>query len=172
METDEPEGTTVNILPVAADVEERLAEHLPIYMVPTVFFSMRELPMTATGKTDRKRLREIGGSFSVQKLAEMRTAGRGTKRQPTTQIERQMQRIWAQVLNIDPATIGLDDSFFQLGGDSITAMQVSSAARSLSIDIRAVDIMRKRTISSLARDLGVTSLVQGSSHSTRRSAYL
>ena len=162
-ESDEAEGTTVNILPITADIEEKLAEHLPIYMVPTVFFSMRELPMTATGKTDRKRLREIGGSFSVQKLAEMRTEGRGIKRQPTTEVERQIQRIWAQVLNIDPATIGLDDSFFQLGGDSITAMQVSSAARSLSIHIRAGDILRKKTISSLARDLGVTRPVRGSS---------
>ena len=40
--------------PSLPDVEERLAEQLPSYMVPTVFFSMRELPMTATGKTDRK----------------------------------------------------------------------------------------------------------------------
>ena len=74
MDTDEAEPVTANILPIAADIEAKLAEQLPSYMVPTVFFSMRELPMTATGKTDRKRLREIGGSFSVQQLAEMQTA--------------------------------------------------------------------------------------------------
>lgn len=80
VETGEPDSTTVSVPLNAADVEERLAEHLPIHMVPTVFFSMRELPMVATGKIDWKRLHEIGGSSSVQKLAEMRTAKRGTKR--------------------------------------------------------------------------------------------
>ena len=72
----------------------------------------------------------------------MQTAGRGTKRQPTTQVEQQMQRIWAQVLNIDPATIGLDDSFFQLGGDSIAAMKVVSEARKVGVELAVADIFR------------------------------
>ena len=75
-----------------------------------------------------------------------------------------MQRIWGRVLNIEPDTIGPDDSFFQLGGDSITAMQISSAARSSFINISTVDILRKKTISSLVQGLGATSstpLVQG-----------
>ena len=150
METDEAEPATAKILPIAADIEAKLAEHLPSYMVPTVFFSMRELPMTATGKTDRRRLREIGGSFSVQQLAEMQTAGRGTKRQPTTQVERQMQTIWAQVLNIDPATIGLDDSFFQLGGDSIAAMKVVGEARKVGVELAVADIFRHPTLEHIA----------------------
>ncbi len=43
-----------------------------------------------------------------------------------------MQQLWARVLNIKPESIGLDDSFFRLGGDSITAMQLSASARSTS----------------------------------------
>ncbi|KAG0157831.1 hypothetical protein PDIDSM_1845 [Penicillium digitatum] len=53
-------------------------------------------------------------------------------RQPTTETERQMQRIWAQVLNHDQALIGLDYNFFQLGGDSIAAMQVVTKLASLA----------------------------------------
>ena len=131
-------------------LEGRLAEHLPSSMIPTVFFSMRELPMTTTGKTNRKRLREIGGSFSVQQLAEMRTAGRDTERQPTSEVERQMQRIWGQVLNINPATIGLDDSFFRLGGDSIAAMKVVGEARKVGVELAVADIFRHPTLEHLA----------------------
>ena len=149
-ETGEQESATAKILTIDADIEEKLADALPSYMVPTVFFSVWELPMTPTGKTDRKRLREIGGSFSVQQLAEMRTAGRGTKRQPTVQAEQQIQRIWARVLNIEPATIGLDDSFFQLGGDSITAMKVVGEARKVGIELSVTDIFRHPKLEHLA----------------------
>ena len=105
-ETDRRGSVFASLLLIDASLEGRLAEHLPSYMIPTVFFSMRELPMTATGKKNRRRLCEIGGSFSVQQLAEMQTAGRGTKRQSISEVERQMQRIWGQVLNINPTTIG------------------------------------------------------------------
>ena len=101
-----------------------------------------ELPITSTGKTDRKRLREIGGSFSIQKLATIQTAVQATKRQPTTQAELEMRRIWSKVLNIDPSTIGLDDSFFSLGGDSISAMKVVGEARNVGVEITVAEIFQ------------------------------
>ncbi|KAG9375540.1 PP-binding domain containing protein [Pyrenophora tritici-repentis] len=119
-------------------------------MVPGVYFSVAQLPMTTSGKTDRKRLREIGATFSAQQLAELRTRSQGPKRQPSTDKEKAMQQLWAQVLNIDADSIGLDDSFFRLGGDSITAMQVSSTARSLQISVTTADILEQKTISRLA----------------------
>ncbi|KAI5457580.1 hypothetical protein BGZ63DRAFT_427622 [Mariannaea sp. PMI_226] len=151
---------TTEMLSIEAGVEDQLAERLPSYMIPTVFFSMNDLPISPTGKADRKQLREIGGSFSVQQLAEIDTTRTVTKQQPTTELERQIQNLWAQVLNIDPATIGLDDSFFRLGGDSITAMQVSSAARSLSLNISTLDIMQKKKISSLIQGLSAAGPMQ------------
>ncbi len=63
-------------------VDEKLAERLPSYMVPGVYFAVESLPMTVSGKTDRRRLREIGASFSAQQLAEMRTSRQGQKRPP------------------------------------------------------------------------------------------
>jgi amino acid adenylation domain-containing protein len=138
-------------LPVAAAIEERLSKHLPSYMVPTLFFAMQALPMTATGKMNRRRLREIGSAITTQELADLRTNEQGEKRQPTTKLERCLHAIWAQVLNIDPARIGLDDSFFQLGGDSISAMQVASTARSVFVNIGVADILRQKTIYHLAK---------------------
>ena len=67
-EIDEPVASTPAIFHISSDIRAKLAEHLPSYMVPAVFLAVRELPMTATGKTDRRRLREIGGSFTAQQL--------------------------------------------------------------------------------------------------------
>jgi amino acid adenylation domain-containing protein len=147
---DQEDITTCNIITVTADVEEKLAKHLPIYMVPNVFFAMRDLPMTATGKMDRKRLREIGGSFSMQRLAEVRTDRDEEKQQPTSSREIQMQTIWAQVLNIDLMSIGSNDSFFQLGGDSISAMKVVAEARKDGMELVVGDIFRHMTLARVA----------------------
>ncbi|RYP90225.1 hypothetical protein DL770_003646 [Monosporascus sp. CRB-9-2] len=152
IESGEPDAVAAKILPISADREDKLAQHLPSYMVPTVFVAMRQLPMSATGKTDRRRLRAIGGSCVIQQLTNTQTNG-GRKRQATSAIERQLQSIWCRVLNLDPASVGMDDSFLRLGGDSITAMQVSAAARSSSINICLADILRKKTIANLADGL-------------------
>jgi acyl-coenzyme A synthetase/AMP-(fatty) acid ligase len=65
-------------------VDKKLAETLPSHMIPDIYFALPQLPMTVSGKTDRKRLREIGASFSAQQLAELQTSSRGPKRQPLT----------------------------------------------------------------------------------------
>jgi amino acid adenylation domain-containing protein/non-ribosomal peptide synthase protein (TIGR01720 family) len=140
----------LGILPFASEIEERLSDRLPIFMVPTLYFTLPRLPMTATGKTDRRMLRELVASLSVQELTDLRGKFAGQKRMPSTNIERDLQSLWARVLNIDPATVGIDDSFFRLGGDSITAMQISSAARTLQLRISTSDILRKKTIARLA----------------------
>ncbi|KAI1521101.1 PP-binding domain containing protein, partial [Pyrenophora tritici-repentis] len=77
----------------------------------------------------------IGATFSAQQLAELRTRSQGPKRQPSTDKEKAMQQLWAQVLNIDADSIGLDDSFFRLGGDSIAAMKLVAEARKQNVHL-------------------------------------
>ncbi|MDI1486221.1 MAG: Non-ribosomal peptide synthetase [Ramalina farinacea] len=137
---EEAKPVTAKILPIMAEVENRLAQLLPSYMLPTAYFSMQELPIGTTGKLNRKRLREIGASFSVQELAEMQTSRQGPKQQPRSEVEQQMQGLWAQALAIEPATIGLDDTFFRLGGNSITAMKVVGKAREVGLQLTVADI--------------------------------
>ncbi|KAG8408242.1 Nonribosomal peptide synthetase [Metarhizium acridum] len=141
---------TIHIASIPASVEDLLVEVLPSYMVPAAFLELDQLPMTASGKTDRHRLRAIGAGFSVQQLAELRSGLLADKRGPSTEMERALQQIWAQVLNVDVATIGMDDSFLRLGGDSITAMQVSAAARASVAKISITDILQKKTIAKIA----------------------
>ncbi|KAJ5675353.1 hypothetical protein N7462_008250 [Penicillium macrosclerotiorum] len=135
----------------SASIEDALAERLPSYMVPTLFFTIPDMPISTTGKTDRKRLRELGASFSVTQLARLHGAVDGEKRAPTTDLERTLQQLWARVLNIDPATIGLDDSFFRLGGDSITAMKLVGLARQHRLTLSVAEIFRHPTIACSAR---------------------
>lgn len=92
----------------------------------------------------------MGESFSAPQLAKLRT--NGAKRAPLSSLERKLQSLWARILNMDPDSIGMDDSFFRLGGDSITAMQVSSAARESNLDMSAGDVLRSKTIARLLGD--------------------
>ena len=66
-----------------------------------------------------------------------------------TDEERLLRDIWAHTLNVEPSTIGMDDSFFRLGGDSITAMQVSSSARSQGLQLSSAAVLREKTISKI-----------------------
>jgi len=124
-------------------------------MVPSAYVPLGEMPMTATGKTDRRRLREMGQAMTVDELTALRKAAAGSrgKREPGTEAERRLRKVWARVLGVDAKRIGVDDSFFQLGGDSISAMQASSGARLLGITVSTADILRKRTIANLAVNL-------------------
>ncbi|KAH4256982.1 hypothetical protein HBI56_129210 [Parastagonospora nodorum] len=131
-------------------VDEQLSERLPSYMVPGVYIESAKLPTTTSGKTDRWRLREIGASFSAQQLAELRTQSQGPKRQPTTAMEQALQQLWGQVLGIDSHTIGLDDSFSRLGGDSIAAMKLVVEACKQCIQFTAAMVFRASILHDLA----------------------
>ncbi|KAI1811266.1 hypothetical protein GGS20DRAFT_123086 [Poronia punctata] len=151
-------STAVQVMKVEPDVEHEIFKRLPVFMIPTVYFSLNKLPLNSSGKIDRRRLREVGSDFSLQQLVDLRDASSlgGNKRVPATETERTLQQIWARVLSIDPASIGADDSFLRLGGDSITAMQASAAARRVNLAMTTTDIMRNKTIAMLAESSSAT----------------
>lgn len=134
---------------MSAEIQDQLHKVLPVYMVPSVYFKVAEIPMTPSGKINRKGLREIGASFTVQELAKIRTAEKAQKRKPTTRDEKIMQEIWSDLLEIDLDAIGLSDDFFQLGGDSIAAMKMVSMAREEDIEITVADVFRHPTLGEL-----------------------
>lgn len=154
----EPKDHTAKVLPTWTEMRTKVADALPAHMVPSAFLSMRQFPVTPTGKLDRKRLREIGMSFTIQELlSERQTSELRAKRQPATTIEVQTQQIWAKVLNIDPLTIGLDDSFTALGGDSIAMMRLAVEARLAGIELNVIDIIRHPTLCEMASEVDRTS---------------
>ncbi|KAL7915692.1 hypothetical protein GGI35DRAFT_4429 [Trichoderma velutinum] len=146
------ESVAAEILVVDAAIQDELAEHLPSYMIPTVFFSIQKLPLTTSGKVDRKALRTLGSSFSYQELYGAKTTrDDGLRRQPTTQTERQIQEIWARVLNINLDMIGLDDSFIHLGGESIAAMKIAGEARKMGLRLSVADMFRHPRLHSMSQ---------------------
>ncbi|OJZ79488.1 hypothetical protein ASPFODRAFT_213295, partial [Aspergillus luchuensis CBS 106.47] len=130
-------------------VEDRLKERVPRYMVPSAYLAMDTIPMTATGKTDRRRLRELGGSLTPEQLAELQPF-RSALRAPTTTLERQLHGLWSRVLNLSPDRIGADDSFLQIGGDSISAVQLVAAAREEGLSLTVADIFSTPRLSEMA----------------------
>lgn len=130
------------------NVEATLTKNLPVYMVPSVLFTVQALPTTPTGKTDRRRLREMAAQFSTEQLAEAQTAGL-PKRQPTCEAEHLMQSLWARILNLQADIIGLDDSFLRLGGDSISAMRLVNEARKDGFHLSVADVFHRDTLSEM-----------------------
>lgn len=99
-----------------AGVTDQLAASLPAYMVPMAYIPVPTVPMTATGKVDRRQLRALGSSLTADDIAALSRSG-GGRRTPESDTERLMQALWAEVLKTDADVIGTDDSFFRIGGD-------------------------------------------------------
>ena len=130
--------------------ETALHDAVPAYMVPAVFLPLRGVPLSATGKTDRRRLRDRAAALSRADI-EAYHGSVATKRRPATPAERTLQQLWARVLNLPPADIGADDSFFRLGGDSIAAMKLAGVAREDGLGLTVALVFQQPKLSNLAR---------------------
>ncbi|UGQ42944.1 non-ribosomal peptide synthase/polyketide synthase [Rhodococcus aetherivorans] len=120
----------------AAATKTALAQALPSYMVPSVFVVLEALPLNTNGKLDRRALPEP--EFEA-----------GQFRAPTTPVEEIVAGILAEVLGIERA--GLDDDFFELGGNSLLATQLASrlgAALDTRVSVRTV--FEASTVAALA----------------------
>ncbi|MCY8950732.1 amino acid adenylation domain-containing protein [Bacillus atrophaeus] len=116
-------------------LRDALAKELPAYMVPSHFMALDKIPLTPNGKVDRKAL-----PVPNEGLRQAYTA-------PCTDKQTMMAGIWEDVLSI--SRVGIHDSFFDLGGDSIKALQVSArlAAEGWKMTIR--DLFQFPTIQKL-----------------------
>ena len=114
-----------------------LAERLPSYMVPAAMVVMAALPLTVNGKLDTRAL----PAPEYQDVDQYRA--------PTDAVEEILAGIYAQVLGLE--RVGVDESFFELGGDSILSMQVVARARAAGVLCRPRDIFVEQTVAGLAR---------------------
>lgn len=127
-----------------------LAGSLPAYMIPSLFVPLARMPWTASGKLDRVRLCREVTRLSVEETAPFKLATTSHKRVPTTEMEIRLQTLWERVLNLQPGTANLDDSFFVVGGDSVQAMKLVAKAREELISLSVLDIFRKPTLAEMA----------------------
>ncbi|OQE09562.1 hypothetical protein PENVUL_c006G05047 [Penicillium vulpinum] len=143
----------------ADDLENHLASILPSYMIPRIYIPLSEFPIGPTGKTDRRQLREIGGSLTLAQLAEIQPTRRQA-RKVTTENEKLLQQMWAHVLGVEPDVIYATDHFLRLGGDSISAMRLVGMVRSQGFSLTVADVFDIPELEKM-----VEKMVHGEGHS-------
>ncbi|WP_266156572.1 non-ribosomal peptide synthetase [Dyella silvatica] len=119
----------------ALSLRRTLSEHLPEYMVPAALVVLDALPLTTNGKLDRKAL--PAPDFTSAHY-----------RAPRTPQEEILAKLFADVLGL--ASVGIDDSFFDLGGDSISSIQLISRARKAGWVLTPKDVFKYQHVAGLA----------------------
>ncbi len=111
-----------------------LKTRLPDYMVPTHFMCLAQMPLTPNGKLDRKGLPAPDVSLMQQRYVA-----------PQTELEQQIAAIWAEVLRLPQ--VGMDDNFFEVGGHSLLAIQITSRVQSeLGLEVPLVEVFQTETL--------------------------
>lgn len=138
-------------------VEAFLAVKLPNYAVPNVFIAIQALPHTLSRKVDRSRIegwllrmdRETAGLVSSWNDVQLDS-------QPPTALEMQLVKIWAEVLEISQESVSRSTSFLAMGGDSITAIRISSKCRAVGLPVTVQALMRDKTILKVAMGISLS----------------
>ncbi|KAJ5770015.1 uncharacterized protein N7511_002066 [Penicillium nucicola] len=154
-----------NILPMTesryetmVEMETVLTKAMPSYMIPRLWFPISQMPLSTSGKTERKVLRSWGASLSEGQISQYALSN-GSKAEPSTETERNLANLWQRVLNI--SSIGREDSFFRLGGDSISAMQLASAAHKAGIRLSVADIFHNPNLLDMAANIPISEMKKG-----------
>nr|QEO74372.1 condensation domain-containing protein [uncultured bacterium] len=135
--------------PGTAELRSYVKERLPDYMVPAVFVTLDSLPLTPSGKLDRKALPapdqgrpELEDDFVL----------------PRNEGERVLAEIWSQVLRV--AQVGIHDNFFELGGDSILSIQIVSKANQAGLRLTPKDVFQYPTVAELVQTAGLAPVIE------------
>ncbi|MEO0683525.1 MAG: condensation domain-containing protein, partial [Cyanobacteria bacterium J06649_11] len=114
-----------------------LKQKLPEYMVPSVFVSLNSLPLTPTGKVDRRNLAIPPVNIDSENFVA-----------PRTSTEETLALIWKDILNLKQ--VGIRDNFFELGGDSIISIQIIARAHQAGLKLTPKQLFQHQTIAELA----------------------
>lgn len=132
-------------------LEKHCQTHLPDYMVPRLWVGIQEVPLTPNGKVDRRSLPDPDVT-SKDIVA------------PRSETESTMVDIWKQVLRLN--AVGINDNFFDMGGDSISAIKIMFQARQQGIHLNPGDVFLYQTISELCQASGDSATTDPSEEDT------
>lgn len=131
----------------ASEMKVFLTNKMPGYMIPTYLMQLDKLPLTANGKIDRKALPKPDGTLNVS----------GEYLPPKNEVEEKLVAIWSEILEIDPEKIGVQDSFFDLGGNSLRIIKLNNQLKDeFDQELEVVDLFNYTTIEEIAGLVAVT----------------
>jgi amino acid adenylation domain-containing protein/non-ribosomal peptide synthase protein (TIGR01720 family) len=123
-----------------AEFRDHLSIELPHYMLPSYLVALEQLPLTASGKVDRKALLQY----------EVTAATAGDYEPPATESEARLAIIWQDVLGIE--RVGMFDHFFELGGHSLKAMALLARVhKEYGVEVPLQDLFEAPTVRAVAR---------------------
>ncbi|HYG62208.1 MAG TPA: condensation domain-containing protein, partial [Thermoanaerobaculia bacterium] len=125
--------------PEAGELRRFLSQSLPAWMVPAAWVLLDALPLSPAGKVDRRALARIDPE------PEARATVQDAPRSPA---EEALARIWAEVLRVE--RVGVNDDFFELGGDSILSIQVVARAAEAGLQVTPRQVFEHPTVAALA----------------------
>jgi amino acid adenylation domain-containing protein/non-ribosomal peptide synthase protein (TIGR01720 family) len=134
--------------PSASDLRQHLEQQLPGYMVPSAFVELDALPLTQNGKVDRDRLPAPDGDrldLGHEYVA------------PQTSQQQKLADIMASVVGVD--RVGIHDNFFEVGGDSILAIQIVVRAQEAGLRLSPYDLFEYPTVAALAEAAAETLII-------------
>ena len=124
-----------------SEVKAHLKQRMPAYMIPSVIIRVDNIPMNRSGKVDRTMLPRHTEEVTSERV------------QPNTHIEKEIATIFKEVLNVD--SVSMDDSFFDLGGDSMRAIALVNRIKAKGYFISVTDIMSAPTLQSICQLVSV-----------------
>ncbi|CQR58132.1 non-ribosomal peptide synthetase [Paenibacillus riograndensis] len=119
-------------------LRESLSRLLPRHMVPSFFVQMKSIPLTASGKVDRKKLPDSFESFQMEDAYSA----------PQNFIEEKLALVWEEVLGINK--VGTSNSFIKLGGDSIKAIQIVSRLKKYGLSLEVKELFLHQNIKGIS----------------------
>jgi acyl carrier protein len=126
-----------------SDLRNHLKERLPDYMIPSSFVYLDALPLTSHGKIDRRALPAPDAERPA--LAEAFIP-------PRTPAEKTLASIWTKLLGLN--RVGVNDNYFELGGDSLLATQLVSQVRNVfEVELPLVELFRHPTLAEMATSI-------------------
>jgi acyl-coenzyme A synthetase/AMP-(fatty) acid ligase/aryl carrier-like protein len=132
--------------PSPSDLRLHLQSRLPDYMVPHLFVRLPEIPLTVNGKLNRAALPAPAEAMD----------NREAYVAPRTEIEARLCGVWASLLGLEK--VGVNDNFFEIGGDSILSIQMLARANREGIELTPRDLFQHQTIGELAQLVGAATV--------------
>jgi amino acid adenylation domain-containing protein len=121
------------------NIKTFLGSKLPDYMIPIAFVHLEKMPLTVSGKTNRKALPELDFRQDETFCA------------PENEVEEKLVAIWSEVLGVDPATISVTRNFFDLGGHSLRAViMTNKITKAFDVTVPLHEVLKTNTIRMLA----------------------